>query len=787
MIVPGGDLGQACVAYLGHAAARPSRRDHLRARDVQPERRPPSPPRGRSGRVSCRCSSPSPGRPRDERRVGGAAAASSSVDIAWIFVSARRARSAGAAGARSRRRTPPRAAPRAPAATAAGCGRAGRPCPAGQPLLTPGSSANSGALARRPSPPAAALVDRLEAPRRITMYMRSGSMAIVVRRASLRQRQLRPDPARGAGGHRCCQPRPRRRPTAPTSGPRACRRVLGAHFGPDATVFPVFNGTGANVVSLRSMLRPWQGVICAESAHLNVDEGGAPETLGRDQAADRARRRRQADAELVDALDRADRRRARRPARRRLGHAVDRARDALLRRGAAGAGRARSRARDAVAHRRLAAGERGRVAGLRAARDHDRHRRRRRLARAGRRSACWRPRRSSCSTRSWPLAARTCASSRCSSPRRCASCPRSCWRCWRATCGAARPATPTRWRARLADGDRRELPITQEVQANGLVFAILPPGAAQTAAAGFQVLCLGRAHRPGALDGARNTTEEDVDPLRRSHPRGVVQGSALAPCKECAKAAARRLAGVVPRGTHGKVALRKNSLSQQPGGRHDPAKASSGLRHCGRPGRAGRSRPPPRPGCAALWSARMNMPSAMAGGPISPRRRDRAGRGLPAWQHHPFRQCRPDPDRGGAPEMALQQEIDWIAKPPGLDEVRTPLLTRFHIWDRALAYRGYKTRHRDLCESLGGRRSRPAASHQPHRRRLQPGRQDQGQRFCQPRRREGHRQQSLPRLGLRCALARQRQCHPGPARQRQDAGRPLHHGDPGLGQPGPDE
>src|SRR5258705_12301356 len=36
-----------------------------------------------------------------------------------------------------------------------------------------------------------------------------------------------------------------------------------------------------------------------------------------------------------------------------------------------------------------------------------------------------------------------------------------------------------------------------------------------------------------------------------------------------------------------------------------------------------------------------------------------------------------------------QQEIDWISKPPGLDEVRAPVLTRFHIWNRAVAYRGY--------------------------------------------------------------------------------------------------
>jgi threonine aldolase len=51
-------------------------------------------------------------------------------------------------------------------------------------------------------------------------------------------------------------------------------------FGEHATAFPVFNGTGANIVSLRAMLKPWQGVICAETAHLNVDEGAAPEVLG---------------------------------------------------------------------------------------------------------------------------------------------------------------------------------------------------------------------------------------------------------------------------------------------------------------------------------------------------------------------------------------------------------------------------------------------------------------------------------------------------------------------------
>src|SRR5579864_3640829 len=36
------------------------------------------------------------------------------------------------------------------------------------------------------------------------------------------------------------------------------------------------------------------------------------------------------------------------------------------------------------------------------------------------------------------------------------------------------------------------------------------------------------------------------------------------------------------------------------------------------------------------------------------------------------------------------QEIDYISKPPGLDQVRAPVETRFWIWDRAVSYRGYK-------------------------------------------------------------------------------------------------
>jgi threonine aldolase len=50
-------------------------------------------------------------------------------------------------------------------------------------------------------------------------------------------------------------------------------------FGDEADAFLVWNGTGANVTSLRAMTRPWQAVITSEHAHINVDECGAPELL----------------------------------------------------------------------------------------------------------------------------------------------------------------------------------------------------------------------------------------------------------------------------------------------------------------------------------------------------------------------------------------------------------------------------------------------------------------------------------------------------------------------------
>ena len=57
------------------------------------------------------------------------------------------------------------------------------------------------------------------------------------------------------------------------------RGVIRTQFGENATVYPVFNGTGANIVALQSMCKSWEAVICAELAHIDADEGGAPEKV----------------------------------------------------------------------------------------------------------------------------------------------------------------------------------------------------------------------------------------------------------------------------------------------------------------------------------------------------------------------------------------------------------------------------------------------------------------------------------------------------------------------------
>ena len=48
-------------------------------------------------------------------------------------------------------------------------------------------------------------------------------------------------------------------------------------FGEDTEVYFVFGGTGANVLGLKAVTQTFHAIICAETAHINVDECGAPE------------------------------------------------------------------------------------------------------------------------------------------------------------------------------------------------------------------------------------------------------------------------------------------------------------------------------------------------------------------------------------------------------------------------------------------------------------------------------------------------------------------------------
>lgn len=50
-------------------------------------------------------------------------------------------------------------------------------------------------------------------------------------------------------------------------------------FGRQTEVFFVFNGTGANVLGLSTLTHSFNSIICADTAHIQTDECGAPEKL----------------------------------------------------------------------------------------------------------------------------------------------------------------------------------------------------------------------------------------------------------------------------------------------------------------------------------------------------------------------------------------------------------------------------------------------------------------------------------------------------------------------------
>ncbi|MDR1775983.1 MAG: threonine aldolase [Actinomycetes bacterium] len=55
--------------------------------------------------------------------------------------------------------------------------------------------------------------------------------------------------------------------------------TLQKHLGCDTHIRFAFNGTGANITGLSTLLRPWEAVVCADTAHIHTDEGGAAEHI----------------------------------------------------------------------------------------------------------------------------------------------------------------------------------------------------------------------------------------------------------------------------------------------------------------------------------------------------------------------------------------------------------------------------------------------------------------------------------------------------------------------------
>lgn len=54
-------------------------------------------------------------------------------------------------------------------------------------------------------------------------------------------------------------------------------KVFQKHFGKDIAVYFVFGGTGANVLGLKAITNSYEAIVCADTAHINTDECGAPE------------------------------------------------------------------------------------------------------------------------------------------------------------------------------------------------------------------------------------------------------------------------------------------------------------------------------------------------------------------------------------------------------------------------------------------------------------------------------------------------------------------------------
>jgi len=60
---------------------------------------------------------------------------------------------------------------------------------------------------------------------------------------------------------------------------RVRKQIQDVFAAPDAEVFFVFNGTGANVLSISAATQTFHSVLCADTSHIYNDESSAPETI----------------------------------------------------------------------------------------------------------------------------------------------------------------------------------------------------------------------------------------------------------------------------------------------------------------------------------------------------------------------------------------------------------------------------------------------------------------------------------------------------------------------------
>jgi threonine aldolase len=60
---------------------------------------------------------------------------------------------------------------------------------------------------------------------------------------------------------------------------RRAADLFRSEFGPDTQTFFVFNGTGANVLSISTATQSFNSVLCTDTSHIYNDESSAPETF----------------------------------------------------------------------------------------------------------------------------------------------------------------------------------------------------------------------------------------------------------------------------------------------------------------------------------------------------------------------------------------------------------------------------------------------------------------------------------------------------------------------------